>query len=174
VAGQGRISLLIDSPFRDLLLALRAVPAETRKHVTAHMRRVAEPVWTEETRGRAATRQQQRVLVNSARVGVATRNVYLRSGGVGKLSSGTAVSTLAMGDEFGVNPNKLQKVAAHSRRGGTVKAHTRKIGGRLPAVRRGGYVVYTAAREAIPRIGSVIIQSAARTLLDAMDGKKGT
>lgn len=163
--GNGRISLLIDSPLRDLLIALRAVPAEARKNITAHMRKNSEPIWFEETRGRAATRLQQRALVDTARVGVATRNIYLRSGAVGKLSSGAAVPTVAFGAEFGGNPSKM--ITQRSRKG---KKYTRRLGNAFGAPRRGGNVVYPAAREAIPRIASVAIQSARRALFDALDG----
>lgn len=165
--GNGRISLLVDSPLRDLLIALRAVPAEGRRNVTKYTRTHAEPIWVEETRDRAATRLQQRALVNSARVGVATRNIYLRSGGVGALSSGTPVSDVAFGAEFGGNPQKV--VTQKSRKG---KRYGRRLGNAFGAPRRSGNVVYPAARESIPRIASVAIQSAYRALLDALDGKK--
>jgi len=163
----GRISLLIDSPLRDLLIALRAVPAEARKNVTTYTRKNAEPIWFEEVRGKANTRLQQRALVDSARVGVATRNIYLRSGGVGVMSSGAAVPTVAFGAEFGANPDKV--VSQRSRKG---KGYRRRLGNVFGAPRRGGNVVYPAARESIPRIASVAIQSAYRALLDALDGRK--
>lgn len=163
----GRISLLVDSPLRDVLVALRAVPAEARKNVTAYTRKNAEPIWFEETRDRAGTKLQQKSLVNTARVGVATRNIYLRSGGVGKLSSGTAIPTVAFGAEFGGNPEKV--ITQKSRKG---KPYKRRLGNVFGAPRRGGNVVYPAARESIPRIASVAIQSAYRALLDAFDGKQ--
>lgn len=163
----GRISLLVDSPLRDLLIALRAVPAEARKSVTTYTRKEAEPIWFEETRDRAGTKLQQKALVNTARVGVATRNIYLRSGGVGKLSSGTPVPTVAFGAEFGGNPDK--QIEQRSRKG---KPYKRRLGNVFGAPRRGGNVVYPAARASIPRIASVAIQSAYRALLDAFDGKK--
>lgn len=163
----GRISLLVDSPLRDVLVALRAVPAEARKNVTAYTRKNAEPIWFEETRDRAGSKLQQKSLVNTARVGVATRNIYLRSGGVGKLSSGTAIPTVAFGAEFGGNPEKV--ITQKSRKG---KPYKRRMGNVFGAPRRGGNVVYPAARESIPRIASVAIQSAYRALLDAFDGKQ--
>ncbi len=163
----GRISLLIDSPLRDLLISLRAVPAEARKNVTAFTRKNAEPIWVEETRDMAGTRLQQRALVNTARVGVTTRNIYLRSGGVGTMSSGAAVSTVAFGAEFGGNPDKV--IAQTSRKG---KPYRRRMGNVFGAPRRGGNVVYPAARKSIPRIASVAIQSAYRALLDAFDGRR--
>ena len=167
----GRISLLVDSPLRDLMIASRSVPGEVRKQVNAHVKRTVEPIWFGEVRERAATRLQQRSLVNSARVGVTNRNVFLRSGSVGKLSTGTPVSSLAIAAEFGANPSKQQKVRATTRKGHQVKAHTRRIGGRVPAVRRGGYVVYRAASDSIPRIASVVVQTATRTTLDLLELK---
>lgn len=167
--GNGRISLLVDSPLRDLLVALRAVPAEARRNVTRYTREHAEPIWFEETRDLASTRLQQRALVNSARVGVATRNIYLRSGGVGTLSSGTPVSDVSFGAEFGGNP---QKVITQTSRKGSGKRYNRRLGNAFGAPRRGGNVVYPAARKSIPRVASVAIQSAYRALLDALDGRK--
>lgn len=165
--GSGRISLLIDSPLRNTLAALRAVPAETRKHITAHMRRTAEPIWFDEIRGRGNTRIQQQSLVRSARVGVATRNVYLRSGSVGKLSSGTPVSVIANPAEYGANPAK--QITQRSKKG---KRYTRRLGGAFGSPRRGCNAFNPAAREAIPRVASVIIQTARRALFDALDGKR--
>jgi hypothetical protein len=163
--GNGRISLLIDSPLRNMLAALRAVPAETRKQVTAHTRRTAEPIWFDEIRDRADSRIQQRALVKSARVGVATRNVYLRSGAVGKLSSGAPVSVIANPAEYGANPAK--KITQRSKKG---KRYTRRLGSAFGSPRRGGNAFNPAARESIPRIASVIIQTARRALFDALDG----
>lgn len=166
MAVSGRISLMIDSPLRRMLLALRTVPAEARKQAQQYANGEAQPIWMEETRDRAGTRLEQRVLVDSARVGVTARNITLRSGGVGRLSSGTPVSVLNRPAEFGASPAKA--VATHSRKG---TAYTRRLGSSFRLPRRGGYVFYPAVRDAVPRITSVIIQSVRRTLFDAFDGK---
>lgn len=73
----GRV--LVDSPLRDLASAMREVPAETRKHIASETKKNAQPIWEQELRERAASRIQQRALVNSGRVGVTARNVFLRS-----------------------------------------------------------------------------------------------
>lgn len=165
--GVGRISLLIDSPFRDMLIVLRRVPAEARKQMLKHARSEAEPIWFEETRGRADSRIQQRVLVNSARVGVTGRNVFLRSGKVGKTSNGTPVSVIAQPAEWGAKADR--PVKSKSKHG---KAYTRRLGAHFgPPQRPTGNVFYPAVRDSIQRITSVIIQSARRTLFDAFDGK---
>lgn len=167
----GRISLLVDSPLRDLMIASRSVPTEVRRQVNSYVKAAASPIWTGELRERAATRIQQRALVNSGQVGVTSRNVFLRSGSTGKLSSGTPVKDVSLAAEWGVNPSKKQSVRATTRRGRPVKAHTRKIGGRIPPVRRGGYVVYKAAEDSIPRIASVVVQTATKTTLDLLELK---
>jgi hypothetical protein len=165
--GNGRISLLLDSPLSNMLAALRAVPADVRKQITTYTRTTAEPIWKQEMAARGTTRLQQKALVSSARVGVATRNVYLRSGSVGKLGSGTPVSVIANPAEYGANPNR--PVYQHSKKG---KRYKRRLGNAFGAPRRGGNVFNPAARESIPRIASVIIQTARRTLFDALDGKR--
>lgn len=163
----GQISLLIDSPLRDLLLALRGVDVDTRKHVLAAARQDATPIWQGELAPRAASRLQSKVLVNTARVSVTARNIQLKSGAVGKLSTGTRVSALAAAVEFGMSPGAY--IATHSRKG---KAYVRRAGSTFLGRTKAGKVVFPAVAEAIPRVASLVIQTCARTLYDALDGKK--
>lgn len=162
----GRISLLIDSPLRTMLIAARSVTADVNKEIASRTKAAGQPIWFEEVREGAKTRRQQRVLVDSARVGATQRNVFLRSGGVGTLRSGTPVSDLASVEEFGANPNKL--ISTRSRAG---TLYTRRAGSSFPAPRRGGHVVYPAASRSILRFASLWIQTATRTLLDKLEGK---
>lgn len=167
MAGIGRISLLIDSPLRSMLIAMRTVPDEVRKQIAAQTKSEAQPIWFEEVRDGAGRRVQQRVLVDSARVGVTQRNVFLRSGAVGTLRSGTPVSALANAAEFGMSANK--EITTRSRKG---TVYTRRGGTAFPPPRRGGYVVYPAASRSIVRFAKLWIQTAVRTMLDAFDGKQ--
>lgn len=163
----GRISLLIDSPFRDMLILLRAVPSEAGRQATKHARAMATPIWKEETAGRATTHVQQRVLVDSARVGVTGRNVILRSGGTGRLSSGTPVADLNIAAEFGVRAST--RIAQRSSKG---TRYSRRVGDTFGTRSPKGKVFYPAVREASARVVSVIIQSFRRELFDALDGKR--
>lgn len=149
-----------------MLLAVRSVPTEVRQEIAKSTKKASEPIWFEEVRSGAATRMQQRVLVDSARVGVTQRNVFLRSGSVGKLRSGTAVSRLADGAEFGVGAGKV--ITSTSSKGTKYK---RRLGNAFPRPKRGGHVVYPAAKRSIPRFASLWVQTAVRTILDAFDGK---
>lgn len=160
-----RISLLVESPLRDMLLAMRGVPADVRSRINSHTKSEAEPIWFGETRDRAATRLQQRALVNSARVGVTARNVFLRSGGVGTLSSGAPVSIVANPAESGANAS----TPVRSSRKAT--QYTRRMGTAFGAPTRGGKVVYPAAKASIARIASLWIQIARRTAFDQIELK---
>ncbi|KXC05772.1 hypothetical protein [Microbacterium hominis] len=166
MASSGRISLLVDSPLRDMLLAARELPADVRKEIGIQTKKAAEPIWFEEVRDRSATRLQQRALVNSARVGVTARNLFLRSGSVGKLSDGTPVSVVAKGAEYGGNPAK--RIIQRSRRG---KKYPRRMGSVFGAPRRGGNVFTPAATDSTARFASLWIQTAARTALDHLELK---
>lgn len=161
----GRISMTIDSPLRTMLIAMRSVSADVRKQIASETKDAAQPIWFEEVREGASTRIEQRVLVDSARVGVTQRNVFLRSGGVGTLRSGTPVAALASAAEFGMSPTK--EIATRSRKG---KTYTRRAGSAFPAPRRLG-PVYSAAGRSLTRFASLWIQTAVRTLLDKMEGK---
>lgn len=158
----GSISLLVDSPLRDLASTMREVPADVRKNIASQTKKNADPIWNQELRERAASRIQQRALVNSGRVGVTARNVFLRSGAVGKLSSGTPVSAVARAAEWGLGAEK--RIDTRSRKG---TPYQRRAGNVFPANRRGGYVVHPAAADAIPRFASLWIQTARRSLYEA-------
>lgn len=161
-----QISLLIDSPLRDLLLRLRGVDADSRKQALSAARKDAGPIWQEELRGRAVTRLQVRVLSDTARVGVSARNIELKSATAGKLSTGAPVSTLAPATEFGMSPGAL--IYTHSPKG---KAYARRAGSTFGGRAKGGKVVYPSADAAIPRITSLVIQTVTRSLLDALNPK---
>lgn len=162
--GAGSISLLIDSPLRDLALAMRAVPTDIKKQIGQQTKSAAKPIWNQETRERAATRLQQRVLVSSADVSVTARNVTFKSGGKGRTSRGTPVSRLARSAEFGMNASK--PITQKSKKG---KEYTRTAGAAFGPNRQRGNVVYPAAREAIPRVASLWVQTARRSIHEAIE-----
>jgi hypothetical protein len=167
MVSSGRISLLIDSPLRTLAQVLRGVDGEIRKQIGVHTKAKALPIWEDTVKANVVDRMQTRVLGDSARVGVTATNVFLRSGGVGTLSSGTPVSVIAKAVEFGADPNA--KVASRTKGG---KSYTRRRGGQFKRPRAQGYVVHPAARESIPRIASLWVQTAVRTIHEAFE--KGT
>ena len=157
--GRGRISLLIDSPLRSLALAYRTLPSELRKQINRHTKTAAQPIWKTETAERATTRIQQRALVDTAKVGVDARNVYLRSASTGRLSSRAAAADVATAAEFG-----RPAAAPITSRSKTGKPYKRTTGRLFGPRERKGNVVHPAARDSIPRFAALWIQTTYRTL----------
>lgn len=161
----GRISLLIDSPLRTAALAFRGLDPEMRKQITRHIKPVATIAWREETAERAKTKMQSRVLAGTARTGVSGLSVTLRAGGGGRLSSGTPTADVSKATAFGANPSKQWTVT--SRKG---KQFKRRMGGRFPLPKgKGGYVFYPAVGDAIPRVASLVVQTAVRTVHETIE-----
>lgn len=152
---QGRISLLVDSPLRDLAIVYRVVPADVRKQINRATKAEAQPIWKTETAERATTRIQQRTLVDTAKVGVTNRNVLLRSGG-GKYAA------LKSAAEFG--RAATAPIKSRSKRG---KAYTRTTGSLFGDRDQRGKVVFPAARDSISRFASLWIQTSLRSLHEA-------
>lgn len=160
----GSISLLIDSPLQTLARSLRVVPKETRAQINTHTKQAANPIWFEETRDRAATRLQQRALVNTARVGVTSRNVLLKSGThapvlSGKKARGRNTDRITAAAEFGGHAGKI--ITSRSKTG---TEYRRKQGATFGPPRRGGAVIHPAAVASIPRFASLWVQTARRTI----------
>ncbi len=163
MAGSGRISLLVDSPLRTLAHAMNGLDTEVRRQIGAATKAAAQPIWLESARGHATDRMQVR-LADSATVGVTTQNVFLRAGSKGALSSGTPVSRVAHAIAFGANPNKMVKVNPRN-----AAAYQRRMGTRFRLPRRGGYVIYPAARDSIPRFARLWVQTAHRTIHETIE-----
>lgn len=152
---QGRISLLVDSPLRKLAVVYRVLPSDVRKQVNQATKVAAQPIWKAETAERSVTRIQQRVLVDTAKVGVTNRNVFLRAGG-GKLAA------LQSAAEFG-RP-AAAPIKSRSKRG---TAYKRTTGSLFGDRERRGKVVFPASRASISRFASLWIQTTIRTLHEA-------
>lgn len=164
MATSGRISVLVSKELQALLGAIRELPRDVKAQVRKQTKLASNPIWQEEVRGHVVDRLQTRVFADSARVAVSDSNVTLRAGGVGNLSSGTPRSEVALAVEFGADPNAA--IVTHSRNG---TRYTRRRGRQFNLPRSRGYVVYPAARESIPRIVSLWIQTTIRTTHEAFE-----
>ncbi|QDZ14762.1 hypothetical protein [Humibacter ginsenosidimutans] len=145
---------------------MRGVDADARRHLFAAARQDATPIWKEELAERATTRLQSAVLVRTAKVAVTARNIQFKSATAGKLSTGTAASTLAAATEFGMSPGSY--ISTHSPKG---KSYLRRAGSAFGPRKQAGKVVFPAVDDAIPRVTSLVIQTCGRSLYDALDGK---
>jgi len=153
------------------VLGLRRAEKDIQKQVRTQTREKLLPEWQKAVRERADTRLEQRVLADTARVKMSNQNVRLSSATVGrKLSGGLDPKTQAAAAEFGADRNVKVTYDARSRKGKTYKV-TRHTRAQLRPVRKGGYAVFPAAKELIPRFAALWVQTVVRTFHEGIEGK---
>lgn len=165
-----RITVFGSKELQAVILALKTLDRDTRKEIRTHTKGMAESAWKQALAENAQTRLEHRVLVATGRVRVSDQNVTLTSATVGRaLPGGLQPKRDAAAVEFGADPAVVPYQAVSSRgKRYTVRRNTRA---QLRPRNRTGYVVYPAAADIIPRIASLWIQTAARTIYDKLEGK---
>jgi hypothetical protein len=162
--GSGRISLLVSKDLQLVASVAANLEPELSKQLNAQTRQHAEPVWREEVRERASSRLQVRALSDTAKVSVTRQNVFLKSAGTGRLSSGVRASKVAAGAEYGAWSETRVKTRSRKQ-----KSYERRMGDGFPRVRRGGHVIHQSVGAVVPRIASLWAQTAFRTVADLFE-----
>lgn len=145
---------------RELLAMVRALKFIEREWLSVwskETRARVEPMWKSELEASRPNRLQRAVLVRSSRVSVTRRAIQLKAGGVGRLSSGASVSSLARAAEFGQNPNLRSRYVRKDKATPAPGQHTvtrrtaRPVGPRAA----NGKVVWPALKRFVPRAAAV-------------------
>ncbi|MGO8608792.1 hypothetical protein ACC848_38115, partial [Rhizobium johnstonii] len=98
-------------------------------------------------------------------VSVSNSQVMMKAAAVGKVGRGkTPADRLKGMAEFGVSPAK--QIKQRSRKG---KVYTRRVGNGFPAPRRKGHVFFPTTQDATPRLASLWMQTAARTVAEVFE-----
>lgn len=164
-----RITVFGSKELQSVILALRPLDRDTKREIRKHTKTMATPEWEQALNENASTRLEHRVLAQTGRVRVSDQNVMLTSATVGRaLSGGLQPKRDAAAVEFGADDERVTYEAT-SRTGRRFKV-TRNTRAQLRPRKRTGYVVYQAAADIIPRIASLWIQTAARTIYDKLEG----
>jgi hypothetical protein len=152
------------------IYALRAIDTTLQKKVREYTKAVASPEWKKALARRADTRLEHRVIVDTAVVSVSNQNVRIQSAGKGRpLSGGLNPKTDYPAVEFGMNAKGV-RYQRKSKRGGTHIVR-RVIGTQFPARRREG-PFWQSAREMVPRMASLWVQTTVKTIGYALEGKR--
>lgn len=162
----------LESPqLEAVVLSMRIAGDELRKRLYKNTRDVISPEWRRDVTQSADTRLGVRVLGDTARVNVSYFGITLISARSRKaLKPGGLIPSRYFGAvEFGVNRNKVIKV--NGRRGNTRYEYKRRMGMAFPAYNADGHVVLPTAKRYIKRYAAMWIQTAAKTLHDAAEGK---
>ncbi|MCR2785437.1 MULTISPECIES: hypothetical protein [unclassified Microbacterium] len=165
-----RLDVMKSPQLMATILALRSVDKNIQKNVRDQTKRVAQPEWKKALAERANTRLEQRVLVDTAVVSVSNQNVRIQSAQKGRpLSGGLNPKTHYPPVEFGMKSKK----ATYDRRSPKGKTHkvTRTVGTQFKAPRREG-PFWLSAREMVPRMARLWVQTTVRTIAEALEGKE--
>lgn len=166
-----RIPVGASRELQALLLALRGARKDVTTQVRKHSREVIGPVYRRELAERVSSRLETRVIYDSARASVSNQNIRLTAATSKRRLSGGLVPARDFGAiEYGMNSTKTSDIVATSSRGKRY-SYTRAVGSRFRPNRRQGYVFWPSVANVAPRIVSLWVQTAVRTLGDAIDGK---
>lgn len=166
-----RISVYSSHELQALISRLRTADRETRKAIRQATKGAALPIWQDSLRANATTALEVKVLANSGRVRVSDQNVTLTSATVGrKLSGGLNPKVDYHAVEFGAVDREAFTQYEARRNGKAFQVRRRTLRQFKPRNTK-GYVVYPAAAEAIPRLASLWVQTAVRTLHELIEGK---
>ena len=166
-----RLDVLKSPELLATIYALRSIDKTLQKKVRDYTKAVAEPEWKKALAERADTRLEQRVIVDTAVVSVSNQNVRIQSAGKGRpLSGGLDPKVNYPAIEFGSG----KKVTTFDRRSPKGRRHTvtRRGGAGLKGRSRTGYVFWPAAREMVPRMASLWVQTTVKTIGNALEGKR--
>jgi hypothetical protein len=153
------------------IYALRAIDKTLQKKVRDYTKAIASPEWKKALAHRADTRLEHRVIVDTAIVSVSNQNVRIQAAGKGgRLKGGLDPKTDYPAIEFG-SGKKVTTFSRKSRKGGTHSV-TRKGGAGLKGRSRTGYVFWPAAKEMVPRMAALWVQTTVKTIGNALEGKK--
>lgn len=152
------------------IYALRSIDKTLQAQIRKATRSVAEPEWKKALAERALTKIEHRVIVDTARISASNQNVRAQAANVGRpLVGGLNPKIYYPAVEFGVK-NKKATYNRTSRKGKRHKV-TRTIGTGLPAPRKNG-PFWGSAKEMVPRLARLWVQTTVRTIATALEGKQ--
>lgn len=166
-----RIDIRGSRELQDVALALRNMDAPVRRYLRSLTKSKMTEPWLSEMNRRATTQLERRVLSATATVATSDQNIRITSASKGRrLRGGFDPKTEYAGVEFGANREKVKTYTRVSK-GGTRHRVTRHTARQLRGRRTSGYVFYPAAREMIPRLASLWVQTIVKGVSNVFNGK---
>lgn len=161
-----RIDVRGSDALRDMVLAINQSGREVQRVIRVYTKAELTRPWLESINRRASTQLERRVIAGTATVSVSNQNVRIQSAAKGRrLSGGLNPKVEFPAVEFGADRNK---VTSYTRKGSRVKRHTAR---QMRPRNKSGYVFYPAAKEMIPRLARLWVQTVVKLYGDIFDGK---
>lgn len=160
-----RIDIRGSRELQDVIVALKSSDTETRRAIRAFTKSVIIKPWLDSIRDEADTRLERLVISSTATVAVSDQNIRIQSAAKGRRLSG------------GLDPKRdyaaIEFGAAHKKKTYTRNGHrvTRNTTAQFRGRRPQGYVFYPAAKEMIPRLASLWVQTVVKTFSLIFEGK---
>ena len=171
------VSALASREIRAVLLALKQAEPDIRKAINKVSKDVITTIWKQQIAEQASLaggktqRARFRVLVKTAKVTVGNKGVTLTAATSGvPLSGGLNPKTQWQQLEFG-STRDIRTVEFTSTLGNRYK-QVRNVAAQLDSYQEKGSIFYPAARDAIPRILALWVQTSVRTFHEIVDGKR--
>ena len=154
------------------LYAIRSLDKTIAKMIRQETKRIAAPEWKKALAERANSRLEHRVIVDTSVVTVSNQNVRIQSASKGRaLSGGFNPKTDYHAVEWGADRDRETTYKRRSRKGRTHEVTRHAARGMKPR-NQSGYVFYPAAKEMIPRMARLWVQTTVRTIATAFEGKQ--
>jgi len=170
------VSALASREIRAIVLALRQAEPEIRKEINKRSKLEITDMWKKAVAEEASfaggktQRARFKVLVKSAKAIVGNRGVTLTSATIGRpLKGGLNPKTDWRALEFG-HVDLVRTVTFTSKYGKRYE-QTRNVTAQLDDKKAKGYVIFPAARQTIPRILSLWVQTTVRTMHEIVERK---
>ena len=155
----------------DMVWAINQSDREVQKQIRVQTKANLTKPWLAEVRSRASTKLEKRVISDTATVVVSNQNIRIQSAAKGRrLEGGLNPKGHYRAVEFGSGHQKR----TYTRKGRKSGTHTvtRNTTAQFKDRTKTGYVFYPAAREMIPRLASLWVQTTVKVYADIFDGKK--
>lgn len=156
-----RLDVSRSPSMRAAVEVMATLPKETTKQVRAHSKRVIQPEWKKGLAERAPERIFHTRLVAPASATVSDRGARLNAGS-------SRAKNFTRETEFGAYREQLNTYSRTSSKG---RAHSvrRRTQRQFWHYTKKGHVVYPTARDMIPRIGALWVQTIVRTVHEQLE-----
>lgn len=164
-----KVDVTASRELRAMIVGLKLLGSEFSKAFRKLARLKIEPEWKKALNAQRPTRLERHVLVASSRVSMTDRAIRLRSGSVGKLSSGASNASIARAVEFGQAASFRTRY--QRRNESTSGTHTVVRRTAVPVAPRApkGKVVYPALERFVPEAAAIAADTFADTVQRAID-----
>lgn len=171
MASKGIIDVRESRELLATIYAIRAVDKTLQKIIRRETKAIAQPEWKKALAERADTRLEHRALVDTAVTTISNQNVRMQSASKGRaLSGGFQPKVDYHAAEYGADQSR--QITYQRTTKGNRHTVTRRLGNTLKSRNRRGYVFTPAAREMVPRLAALWVQTTVRTIATALEGKE--